>query len=178
VRLEVSNTIQLKMPPKKVDKKSGKAEKAPAKPEKAKPKYKKPTPMPPDIREAMGKPIPTRTSASTRNSLFPYLALGFTPVETSARGWLCGVNALWRSYRNARDALKSPDDEPIKHATQKVFQGLLRSKEYADVFKEHLLAWQDPFMTDEFINEQIDNSRLPNNFDITTVSHILGAANR
>jgi len=81
----------------------------------------------PDVQAAMDRPPPTKTTPTARRSLFPWLALGFGPAKTSGDGLKCGINALHRSYRDARDALAAPGAARIKHVTQKDFRDLLGS---------------------------------------------------
>lgn len=72
---------------------------------------------------------PLRLSEEAAPALLPWLAKGFTPIRTSGKNNMCGLYALWRAFRDAQDALKSPN-EKIKHLTQAQFHGFLNSREY------------------------------------------------
>ncbi|KAE9364251.1 hypothetical protein N431DRAFT_563613 [Stipitochalara longipes BDJ] len=136
--------------------------------------------VPDDVQDIMNTLPPTSTgSLAARNSLFPYLALGFGPVKTSGTGLMCGVNSLWCSYKHARETLAAPGDPPIaKHKTQKEFEALLKSQAYQDVFEEYLQDWKSPEMSEESLQEQRDEAQRPRDVNITSLSHLLEAANR
>lgn len=60
--------------------------------------------IPAAVSAAAKLPIATSIPQIARNSLIPYLALGFTPIKTNGGGNLCGINALQRSLKEARIA--------------------------------------------------------------------------
>src|SRR5882757_7205634 len=70
---------------------------------------------------------PLRLSEEAAPALLPWLAKGYTPIRTSGKNNMCGLYALWRAFRDAQDALKSPN-EKIKHLTQAQFRGFLNSR--------------------------------------------------
>jgi hypothetical protein len=97
--------------------------------------------IPAAVSAAAKLPIATSIPQIARNSLLPYLALGFTPVKTSGGGNLCGINALQRSFKEARIALNPPGTPKIKnadHIGQAGFRKLLRSARYNAIVQEHL----------------------------------------
>lgn len=143
------------------------------------PKGSQPAPIPPkEVLAAWRRPIPISTTTRTRNSLLPYLALGFTPTHTSGHGLLCGTNALHRSYRDARIALRAPSDPPLRHPTQREFRDLLDGPIYGQVITEYLVNFIDAQFTDEMVEEQTQALRRPAYFDINTLTLLLEAANR
>jgi hypothetical protein len=75
---------------------------------------------------------PLRLTDEAAPALLPWLAKGFTPVKTSRKDELCGVYALWRAFREAREALKSPG-EKIKHLSQTTFLGFLGGEDYNEM---------------------------------------------
>ena len=75
---------------------------------------------------------PLRLTDEAAPALLPWLAMGFAPVKTSGKDEMCGVYALWRAFREAREALKDPG-EKIKHISQATFLGFLGSQEYNEM---------------------------------------------
>jgi hypothetical protein len=93
---------------------------------------------PPDIKYS-GQPLPQlRAKNDVLMAFLPWLALGFAPTKTSGAGSLCGLRALWRAFRDARDALKAPGAPPIGHFTQTQFKGLLGNRKYNEKVQELL----------------------------------------
>ncbi len=134
---------------------------------------------PQEVKDAWKQPIPTRVTAVVRNTLLPYLTLGFTPVKTSGGGQLCGINALWKSFREARIALQSPDAPSIRHLTQQNFKDMLNSKLYKEIVANYL---KDELKIDEIENEAvkkelIDNFKRKTNLDVEQLILLLRVAN-
>ena len=50
--------------------------------------------VPREVQDAQNRPPATRTTPISRNTLLPWLALGFGPVKTSGARLLCGINAV------------------------------------------------------------------------------------
>lgn len=72
---------------------------------------------------------PLRLTEDARLALLPWLAQGFCPVQTPGKGHLCGLFALWRAFREARDALNLTG-EKIQHIPQRRFREFLNGDEY------------------------------------------------
>lgn len=53
--------------------------------------------------------VPFTLSDDVRDDLLPYLAFGFTPINTSGGEALCGLNAICHSYNAAREAIQFPN---------------------------------------------------------------------
>jgi hypothetical protein len=134
----------------------------------------------PEVQEAKKFVVPTRVTADARNSLLPYLALGFTPVKTSGVQQLCGINALWRSFKEARIALQPPNGPDIRHLTQKDFKDLLSGKVYEELADEYLEnnLGVNQILDEDVRQEQIDNVKRTENLDLTQLNFLLKAANQ
>lgn len=130
-------------PPKKKGKKGMKFT-APKKPQKT--TISQPQP---DPKFCNKKLPPLVLTDDVSSALLPWLAKGFAPVKTSGAGNLCGANALWKAFREAREALKEPD-EKLNHLTQKTFHEFINSERYnALVDKVVKAQLKLGFITDE-----------------------------
>ncbi|PMD37690.1 hypothetical protein L207DRAFT_586027 [Hyaloscypha variabilis F] len=136
--------------------------------------------VPREVQDAQNRPPATRTTPISRNTLLPWLALGFGPVKTSGARLLCGINALWRSYIDARDALLAPGAVPIaRHKTQRDWLELRNSQIYQDVFEEYLAKYNSQgALTEAQLQEERDNFQRPRDFDYNNLNILLQAANR
>jgi hypothetical protein len=128
----------------------------------------------------MNQPPPTQTNSTHRHLLLPYLALGFAPTHTSGANYECGLRALLRAYRDARDALRPPGAPVPRHATLTDFRNLLDSEVYRNIVTEQLINYgiygldeDDPVR-----QENIANAWRKIDLDITNLVQLLEAANR
>lgn len=136
--------------------------------------------IPPAVRAVMNQPPPTQTNSTHRHLLLPYLALGFAPTPTSGASHECGLRALCRAYRDARDALRAPGTPKIKHATLVDFRNLLDSEVYRDIVTEQLINY-GIFSLDEddpVRRENMANAWRKTDLDITNLVQLLEAANK
>ncbi len=136
--------------------------------------------IPPAVRAVMNQPPPTQTNSTHRHLLLPYLALGFAPTPTSGASHECGLRALCRAYRDARDALRTPGTPNLKHATLVDFRNLLDSDVYRDIATEQLINY-GIFSLDEddpVRQENTANSWRKTDLDITNLVQLLEAANK
>ena len=136
--------------------------------------------IPPPVRAVMNQPPPTQTNSTHRHLLLPYLALGFAPTHTSGANYECGLRALLRAYRDARDALRPPGAPVPRHATLTDFRNLLDSEVYRNIVTEQLINYgiygldeDDPVR-----QENIANAWRKIDLDITNLVQLLEAANR
>ena len=136
--------------------------------------------IPPAVRAVMDQPPPTQTNSTHRHLLLPYLALGFAPTPTSGANYECGLRALWKAYRDARDALRAPGTPSLKHATLTDFRNLLGSEVYRDIVTEQLINF-GIFGLDEddpVRQENMANAWRKTDLDITNLVQLLEAANK
>ena len=90
------------------------------------------------------RPIPNSFNAEQLNLLLPYLAFGYTTIETNDDNLLCGINSLCRAYFDARDLNRVqgplPDGccfrQPIEHLTSKKWVEDRESR-YRELLERH-----------------------------------------
>jgi hypothetical protein len=122
----------------------------------------------PDVNYS-GQPLPQlRAENDVRMAFLPWLALGFAPTKTSGAGGLCGLRALWRAFRDARDALKTPGAPTIDHFTQAQFKGFLGNREYNDKVQELLDSDAYQFFTPEEKEQVKDDLNVKEYLDIVS----------
>jgi hypothetical protein len=84
------------------------------------------------------EPVPLgSTSEEGINALLPWLALGYGPVRTSGKDKQCGIRALWRSFIDARETLKS-EGETLKLVTQAQFVKWMGSDKYRSKVEKYM----------------------------------------
>ena len=69
-------------------------------------------------------------------------------MKTSGGANQCGIRALWKSFRDAREAMKQPGEE-IKHATQKQFVNWMKSDRYKAKVEELMHNPAYAYLTDK-----------------------------
>jgi hypothetical protein len=136
--------------------------------------------IPPAVAEVMNRPPPTQTNSTHRHLLLPYLALGFAPTSTSGANYECGLRALCKSYRDAREVLRASGAPTLRHASLIDFRALLNSEVYRNIVTEQLMDFGIYSLDedDPFRQENMANAWRKRDLDITNLIHLLEAANK
>jgi hypothetical protein len=145
---------------------------APKKGSKKTPSAKIPEPVLPDEEHSECPLPPLALGDDAKMALLPWLARGFAPTRTSGQGKLCGLNALWRAFRDARDAMKVPGSAKIRHITQAQFKAFLSSTEYNAKVQEVLDSEVYAFFSDEQKEELREELTKKEYLDIVSTSSL------